>query len=102
MYTRILIATGGSPWSDAAAAYARIRTRVGAVLAEPTAAVAPYLAALLGVAATGADAEALRDLEPQALKSDARNRSVDTPWWHRLRQHEWFDKQFIRILMKPL
>jgi hypothetical protein len=45
---------------------------------------------------------ALHNLEPQALKSDARNRSVDTPWWHRLKQHEWFDKQFIRTLMKPL
>ena len=45
---------------------------------------------------------ALQYLEPQALKSDARNRSVDTPWWHRLKQHEWFDKQFIRTLMKPL
>jgi hypothetical protein len=27
---------------------------------------------------------ALQYLEPHALKSDARNRSVDTPWWHRL------------------
>ncbi len=45
---------------------------------------------------------ALQYVEPQALKSDARNRSVDTPWWHRLKQHEWFDKQFIRTLMKPL
>lgn len=45
---------------------------------------------------------ALHYLEPQALQSDARNRSVDTPWWHRLKQHEWFDKQFIRTLMKPI
>lgn len=45
---------------------------------------------------------ALHYLEPQALKSDARNRSVDTPWWHRLKQHDWFDKQFVRTLMKPL
>jgi hypothetical protein len=45
---------------------------------------------------------ALHYVEPQALKSDARNRSIDTPWWHRLKQHEWFDKQFIRTLMRPL
>lgn len=45
---------------------------------------------------------ALHYLEPQALKSDARNLSVDTPWWHRLKQLEWFDKQFIRTVMKPL
>ena len=45
---------------------------------------------------------ALHNVEPGALKSDARNRSVDTPWWHRLKQHEWFDKQFIRTLMKPI
>jgi hypothetical protein len=45
---------------------------------------------------------ALHYVDPQALKSDARNRSIDTPWWHRLKQHEWFDKQFVRTLMKPL
>jgi len=45
---------------------------------------------------------ALQYLEPHALKSDARNRSVDTPWWHRLCRHEWFDKQFTRTIMKPL
>lgn len=45
---------------------------------------------------------ALQYLEPHALKSDARNRSVDTPWWHRLCKHDWFDKQFIRTIMKPL
>ena len=45
---------------------------------------------------------ALQYLEPHALKSDARNRSVDTPWWHRLCKHEWFDRQFIRTIMKPL
>lgn len=45
---------------------------------------------------------ALQYLEPQALKSDARNRSVDTPWWHRLKQHDWFDRQFVRIILKRL
>ena len=45
---------------------------------------------------------ALQYLEPNALKSDARNRSVDTPWWHRLCKHEWFDRQFTRTIMKPL
>lgn len=39
---------------------------------------------------------ALHNLEPQALTSDARNRSIDTPWWHRLKQHAWFDKEFVR------
>jgi len=45
---------------------------------------------------------ALQYVEPQALKSDARNRSVDTPWWHRLKKHDWFDKQFTRTLMRPV
>jgi hypothetical protein len=45
---------------------------------------------------------ALHYLEPQALKSTARDRSIDTSWWHRLKQHDWFDKGFIRTLMKPL
>jgi hypothetical protein len=45
---------------------------------------------------------AIHDLEPQALTSDARNRSVDTPWWHRLKQHEWFDKGFVRLLLTRL
>ena len=45
---------------------------------------------------------ALHYLEPGALKSDARNRSVDSHWWHRLKQHDWFDRQFIRTLLKPL
>ena len=45
---------------------------------------------------------ALHNLEPQALKSDARNRSVDTPWWHRLKAHAWFDKGFTRQLMTRL
>ncbi len=45
---------------------------------------------------------ALHYLERQALKSDARNISVDTPWWHRLKQHEWFDRQFVRTLMQPI
>ena len=45
---------------------------------------------------------ALHNLEPQALKSDARNRSVDTPWWHRLKANAWFDKGFTRQLMTRL
>ncbi len=45
---------------------------------------------------------ALHYLEPQALKSAARDRSVATAWWNRLSRHEWFDKQFIRTVMKPL
>jgi len=45
---------------------------------------------------------AVHDLEPQALTSDARNRSVDTPWWRRLKQHEWFDKGFVRMLLTRL
>lgn len=45
---------------------------------------------------------ALHNLEPQALKSDARNRSVDTAWWHRLKAHDWFDTGFVRKLMTPL
>lgn len=45
---------------------------------------------------------AVHDVEPQALTSDARNRSIDTPWWHRLKQHEWFDKGFQRLLLTRL
>ena len=45
---------------------------------------------------------ALHSLEPGALKSAARNASVDTPWWHRLKAHDWFDKGFVRKLMTPL
>ena len=38
MYTRILIATGGSPWSDAAAAYAiALAAQMGAELCMLTA-----------------------------------------------------------------
>lgn len=44
---------------------------------------------------------ALQYVDPQALTSDARNRSVDTPWWHRLKQHDWFDKQFERSHLTP-
>jgi hypothetical protein len=45
---------------------------------------------------------ALHSLEPQALKSAARNASVDTAWWHRLKAHDWFDKGFVRKLLTPL
>lgn len=45
---------------------------------------------------------ALHYLEPEALKSSARDRSLETPWWHRLKRLDWFDKQFVRTLMKPL
>ena len=45
---------------------------------------------------------ALHDLEPQALTSEARNRSVDTPWWHRLKRHAWFDKEFVRARLTAL
>ena len=45
---------------------------------------------------------ALHYLERQALTSAARNRSVDTPWWHRLKRHGWFDKEFTRTLLLPL
>jgi len=45
---------------------------------------------------------ALHNLEPQALTSDARNRSVDTPWWHRLTRHAWFDKEFVRARLTEM
>ena len=45
---------------------------------------------------------ALHNLEPQALTSDARNRSVDTPWWHRLTKHAWFDKEFVRARLTEI
>ncbi len=45
---------------------------------------------------------ALHYLEPQALTSDARNRSIDTPWWHRLKRNDWFDQGFVRWRMRRL
>jgi hypothetical protein len=43
---------------------------------------------------------AIHHLEPQALKSPARDRSVATPWWNRLKQYAWFDKGFVRAVLR--
>ena len=43
---------------------------------------------------------AIHSLEPGALKSPARDRSVSTPWWNRLQQHAWFDKGFVRAILR--
>ena len=43
---------------------------------------------------------AIHSLEPGALKSPARDRSVSTPWWNRLKQHAWFDKGFVRAILR--
>lgn len=45
---------------------------------------------------------AIHYLEPGALTSAARDRSIATPWWNRLKQNPWFDKGFVRLRMKPL
>jgi hypothetical protein len=45
---------------------------------------------------------AIHYLEPGALKSAARDRSIVTPWWNRLKAHAWFDKGFLRTRMTPL
>lgn len=42
---------------------------------------------------------AIHHLEPGALKSPARDRSVSTPWWTRLKQYAWFDKGFDRAIL---
>lgn len=45
---------------------------------------------------------AIHYLEPGALASAARERSVSTPWWNRLKQNPWFDKGFVRLRLRPL
>ncbi|HUH92196.1 MAG TPA: hypothetical protein VL742_03495 [Casimicrobiaceae bacterium] len=35
-----------------------------------------------------------------ALDSEQRKRSRDTPWFHRLARHEWFDRAFERVLLR--
>jgi hypothetical protein len=37
-----------------------------------------------------------------ALDSDARQRSRDTPWFHRLALHDWFDGPFERTLLRRI
>ena len=44
---------------------------------------------------------AIQYLEPGALKSAARDRSISTPWWNRLKRHAWFDKGFVRAILRP-
>ena len=44
---------------------------------------------------------AIHYLEPQALTSAARDRSITTPWWNRLKQQPWFDKGFVRLRLRP-
>lgn len=43
---------------------------------------------------------ALHYLEPGALTSQARDRSIATPWWNRLKQYPWFDKGFVRAILR--
>lgn len=45
---------------------------------------------------------AIHHLEPAAMKSSVRERSMATPWWNRLKKHDWFDKGFVRVMLKPL
>jgi hypothetical protein len=37
-----------------------------------------------------------------ALESEARKRSRDTSWFHRLSRHEWFDGPFERVLLRTI
>ncbi|HEV2221245.1 MAG TPA: hypothetical protein VGV08_11885 [Casimicrobiaceae bacterium] len=51
--------------------------------------------------ATGLQFIALHQLaEREALNSPSRARSRDTPWFHRLKQHAWFDQAFTRVLYR--
>lgn len=43
---------------------------------------------------------AIHYLEPGALTSKARDRSIATPWWNRLKQYPWFDKGFVRSILR--
>ena len=45
---------------------------------------------------------AIHYLEPGALTSKARDRSVTTPWWNRLKQYPWFDKGFVRAILRRI
>ncbi|HVO88838.1 MAG TPA: hypothetical protein VMV45_09865 [Casimicrobiaceae bacterium] len=45
---------------------------------------------------------AIHHLEPAALKSAARDRSISTPWWNRLKQYAWFDKGFVRAILRRI
>jgi len=45
---------------------------------------------------------AIQHLEPEAMRSSVRERSRSTPWWKRLEKHDWFDKGFVRAILKPL
>jgi len=45
---------------------------------------------------------AIHYLEPQALVSAARDRSVATPWWNRLKRNAWFDRGFVRLRLRPV
>lgn len=66
---------------------------------EPTWYSCDFLHALRPSAYTYA---AIHYLEPGALTSAARDRSVATPWWNRLKQHAWFDKGFVRLRLRPI
>jgi hypothetical protein len=45
---------------------------------------------------------AIHYLEPGALTSKARDRSIATPWWNRLKQCPWFDKGFDRAILRRI
>ncbi len=40
--------------------------------------------------------------DPEALNSEARAKSRDTPWFHRLKAKEWFDEGFTRALYRRI
>lgn len=41
-------------------------------------------------------------LEPEARKSDVPQKSMQTPWWKRLAQNDWWDTEFVRIMLTPI
>lgn len=45
---------------------------------------------------------AVHQLEPQALTSAARDRSLATPWWARLNEQPWFHDRFLRMRLIPM
>jgi hypothetical protein len=41
-------------------------------------------------------------LEPEARQSDIPKKFVLTPWWKRLAQNDWWDSEFVRVMLTPI
>jgi hypothetical protein len=41
-------------------------------------------------------------LEPDARQSPFVQKSIQTPWWNRLAQNDWWDTGFVRVMLTPI